>query len=134
MNLETILSNLASTLDNVSGITVSARPPTVVQVPQAFVTDILVVPNSFFEGGYDITVEVTYLLGLQDADATWSKASQLMSSVTTASIYGVLTANPTLSGAADSVRLETEAGFRMDVEYQGVPYFGFRANVNILAT
>lgn len=134
MTLEAAINGLVGVLDNVAGVTVSGRPPTVVQIPQGFVSDMLVRHNASFEGGYDLTVEVTYLLGLQDADVTWAQASALMGSGTTNSIYGVLAANPTLGGTVDSVRLDTDAGFKMDAEYASVPYFGFRAVVSIYAT
>lgn len=133
MNLETILDALASVLDNVAGVTCSARPPDVEQLPQAFVSDIIVTPNRDFEGDFDILVEVTWLLSPADAEAAWDKAVALFGSGASTSIYGVLAAAPTLGAAVSSCSLVRLHGFRYDVEYAGVPYFGGTAEISIYA-
>lgn len=131
MNLETVLNGLAATLDNMTGVTVSARPPDVEQLPQAFVSDLIITPHADFDGDFDLLVEVTFLLSEADSEAAWDAANAMLSSASTTSIYGVLNASPSLGGVAASSRLVSMHGFRYDVVYADNPYFGFTAQIAI---
>lgn len=133
MNLDSVLTALAGVLDNVSGVTVSPYPPAVLQPPQGFISNVTAVPHDVFEGGWDLTVEVSYLLSLGDLPAAWALASQLMSSATTTSILGVLEADPDLGNTVGSTRLERLTAPTLE-QYSEIDYWGVTAVISIYAT